>query len=197
MAVIALLLGPFAAGGVEVVHVAHLDLLDTLQCLPVEEKRRVEALSLVVVTASRRLDRGWDCASLRERSDILREFGPGPHSRHSRHSRRSGGCDGGSARVVATVSDWKIAAAILHEGYRRPSAWSHGSNARNDLARAEDLSERDLLERDVHVCGRALEKRDTTRDLVFMLHIVVQELRSTTKDDLVAVVIVKEQLEVI
>jgi hypothetical protein len=30
-----------------------------------------------------------------------------------------------------------------------------------------------------------------------MLHVVVQELRSTAKDDLVAVVIVEEQLEVI
>jgi hypothetical protein len=179
---------------VEVLHVAHLDLLDTLQCLPVEEKRRVDALSLVVVTASWRVDWAWDCASLRERSDILREFGPGPHSRHS---RRSGGCSGGSQRVVAATSDWGITAAALHEGCRRPSAWSDGSNARNDLARAEDLGERDLLERDVHICGRALEKRDTPRDLVFMLHVVVQELRSTAKDDLVAVVIVEEQLEVI
>ena len=191
---IALLFGPFAAVRVEVVHVAHLDLLDTLQCRPVEEKGRIDALSLVVVTASRWVDWAWDCASLRERSDILREFGPGPHSRHS---WRSGGCSGRSPRVVAAASDWRITAATLHEGCRRPSAWSDGSNARDDLACAENLRERDLLEGDVQVCGSALEKRNTSRDLVFMLHVVVQELRSTAKDDLVAVVIVKEQLKVI
>lgn len=170
MAVIALLLDPFTAVGVEVVHVAHLDLLDTLQCLPVEEEQRIDALSLVVVTTSRRVDWAWDCVSLRERSDILCELGPGLHSRHSRHS---GGCSGGSERVVAAASDWGITDAALHKGCRRPSAWGDGSNARNDLACAEDLGERDLLERDVHICGRGLEKRDTSRDLVFMLHVVV------------------------
>jgi hypothetical protein len=62
---------------VEVVHVAHLDLLETIQCIPVHVERRINALSLLVVTPSRRVDCAWDCTGLRQRSDILRKLGPG------------------------------------------------------------------------------------------------------------------------
>jgi hypothetical protein len=68
VAVLTLPLRKFAAVGVEIVHVAHLDLLDTLQCIPVERERRVNALSLLVVKAKRRVDWTRDHASLRERS---------------------------------------------------------------------------------------------------------------------------------
>ena len=47
-------------------YVAHLDLLDTLQCLPVERERRINALSLLVVKAKRRVDWAWDCAEVTE-----------------------------------------------------------------------------------------------------------------------------------
>jgi hypothetical protein len=68
VAVLTLPLRKFAALGVKIVHVAHLDLLDTLQCIPVERERRVNALSLLVVKAKRRVDWTRDHASLRERS---------------------------------------------------------------------------------------------------------------------------------
>jgi len=79
--VIAALRGPFAAVGVEVVHVAHLDLLDALQFVPVEVERRVDALALLVVAADRHFDCAWDFAGLRERSDVLCTLGPGFRNR--------------------------------------------------------------------------------------------------------------------
>lgn len=51
VAVIALAGGPFATVRVEVVHVAHLDLLDALQGFVVVVERWVDALSLLVVAA--------------------------------------------------------------------------------------------------------------------------------------------------
>jgi len=95
------------------------------------------------------------------------------------------------------VREWTITAAVLYEGSRRPSAWSYGSSARNALAGAEDLGERDCLERDVHVCGDTLEQRHTLPEHVLLRHARVQKLRIAAKDDLMTVVIVKEQLEVI
>jgi hypothetical protein len=58
-------------------------------------------------------------------------------------------------------------------------------------------SGRGRLEREVHICGNALKQCYTSREPVFLLHVRVQKLRSTAEDDLVAVVIVEEQLEVI
>jgi len=105
--------------------------------------------------------------------------------------------NGGGARVVAAVRDWRLNVAVLHGGCRCPGAWSHDWNARHDLAGAEDLGERDSLERDVDVRGNALEQRHTFREHVFLLRVRVEKLRSAAEDDLAAVVIVKEQLEVI
>jgi hypothetical protein len=42
-----------------------------------------------------------------------------------------------------------------------------------------------------------LEQRNTVDESVFLLHVRVQELRSTAEDYLAAVAIVKEQVEVI
>ena len=119
------------------------------------------------------------------------KLGPGSRSRHG------GGRNGGSARVVATTRDWQLDVAVLHGGCGRSGAWSHDCDARHDLAGAEDLGERDRLEGHVYVRGNALEQRHTSRELVFVLRVRVQKLRSAAEDDLAAVVIVKEQLEVI
>ena len=191
VAMVAPLLRPLAAVWVEVVHVAHLDLLDALQGLPVEIERCIDTLTLLVVTLIWLLDCAWDGVGLRERSDILCKLGPGSRS------RRSGGCNGGGERVVTVARDLRLTVAVLDGGSRRPGAWSHDCDARHDLASAEDLGERDRLEGHVHVRGNALEQRHTSREPVFVLRIRVQKLRSAAEDDLVAVVIVKEQLEVI
>ena len=42
-----------------------------------------------------------------------------------------------------------------------------------------------------------MEQRNTVDEFVFLLHVGVQDLRSTAEDDLAAVAIVKEQLEVV
>ena len=55
--VIAPPIGHFATGRVEVVHVAHLELLDAVQGLHVVEEWRVDALSLRVVAESWPVDR--------------------------------------------------------------------------------------------------------------------------------------------
>jgi hypothetical protein len=55
--VIAPPIGQLATGRVEVVHVAHLELLDAVQGLHVVEEWRVDALSLRVVAESWPVDR--------------------------------------------------------------------------------------------------------------------------------------------
>jgi hypothetical protein len=56
VAMIALGGWPFASVRVEVVHIAHFDLLDALQSLPVAVKGWVDALSFLVMTADWQLD---------------------------------------------------------------------------------------------------------------------------------------------
>lgn len=65
MAVIAFAGWPLASIGVEIVHVAHLDLLDALQRFQLIVERRIDALSLLVVALRGLLDRTRDGAGQR------------------------------------------------------------------------------------------------------------------------------------
>jgi len=168
VAVIAPLRGPFATVRVEVVHIAHLDLLDALQFVPVEVKRRVDALSLLVMAPSWRLDCAWDSAGLRESSGVLCTLSP------SFCSWRIGRCDRRRTRV-ATRRHGKMTIAVSRYGCRRTSARCRRltRNIHHDLACAEDLGERNGLEREVLVGGNILEQCYTFPGLLRLFHICV------------------------
>jgi hypothetical protein len=90
-----------------------------------------------------------------------------------------------------------VAVAVLLCGRGRPNARRHTRDACCGLARAEDFGKRDCLEGETLGCGNTLKQCHTFPGLLGLFHIRNQQLRSTAKDDLVAVIVVVEQSELI